>query len=152
MTPKIKHIAIGLLIIAASALVATLRIEPAPPISTAPTADELYQEEIAEAIRTCGIYGKPKEERTTEIDGTVPLEECIEVNRECRARLGPHAVWSGTARSVFDEAGTEDLILNCKCDKGYEWLNPDGSIGVTSGTMVFNMIDGPGRCVSSDTR
>lgn len=149
MTYKNKYLIVGMFVVAAMAFGAKAwLVVPAPPLTPAPTADEIiYQEEVAEAIRTCGIYGKRVEDRTTEIDGTVPLEDCIQVNRECQALRGPHAVWNGTARSVFDEAGNEQLIPNCKCDKGYEWLNTDGTIGVTSGTMVFNMIGGPGRCV-----
>ena len=141
-----KKIGIGLLIIAATALGATWRVEPTPPIATAPTADEQYQQELteAEAIRTCGVYGKPQNERTSEIDGTVPLDECIQVNRSCQALWGPHAVWAGAARSVFDEAGNEQLIPRCKCDKGYEWLNTDGTIG---GKSIPFVIDGSGKCV-----
>lgn len=142
---------VGLLIIAATAYGAILLYAPQPPLIPAPTSAELYQQqEVAEAIRTCGVYGKPQEERTTEIDGTVPLDECIQVNRKCRARLGSHAVWSGTARSDFDEAGNEELVPNCSCDDGFEFLNTDNTIGLTldDGT-VFNIIDGPGRCVAT---
>lgn len=150
----IKHVlkwsVIGLAIIAATALGAKAWLSvPTPPTSTALTVDEIYQQEVEEAIRTCGVYGKPMEERTTEIDGTVPLEDCIQVNRSCRARLGSHAVWSGTVRSDFDEAGNEQLIPNCSCDDGFEFLNTDGSIGITMDDgSVWNIIDGPGKCVA----
>ena len=149
----IKHIIIlsvvGLVIIVATVLVAGWLYTPTPPIATttALTADELYQQEVAEAIRTCGVYDKPQNERTSEIDGSIPLDDCIAENKSCQAIWGPHSVWSGMSQSTFDEAGKETLVPNCKCDKGYEWLNIDGTIGVTSGTSVFNMIGGPGKCV-----
>lgn len=150
MIKNTKRVVVGLIIIAATALGAKAwLVVPTPSTSTELTTAELYQEEVAEAIRTCGVYGKPQEERTTEIDGTVPLEECIQVNRKCRALRGPHAVWNGSARSDFDEAGNEELIPNCSCDKGYEWLNTDGTIGITMDDgSVWNIIDGPGRCVA----
>lgn len=130
---------IGLVVIAATAYGATKLYAPQPSVATASTADEQYQQELAaaEAIRTCGVYDKPVKERTSEIDGTVPLDECIQVNRECQADWGPHAVWSGTSRSTFDEAGTEKLVLNCSCDKGYEWLNTDGTIGGKSISFII---------------
>ena len=141
---------VGIAVVTATALGAkTWLAVPEPPTSIAPTADEIYQEEVAEAIRTCGVYGKPQEDRISEIDGTIPLEDCIQVNRECRARLGDHAVWSGTARSVFDEEGNEELIPNCSCDSGFEYLNTDSTVGITMDDgSVFSIIDGPGRCVA----
>ena len=134
------------IVIAATAYGAIKLYAPPPTVATTLTADEQYQQELteAEAIRTCGVYDKPEKYRTSEIDGTVPLEECIQVNRSCQADWGPHAVWSGSARSTFDEAGTEKLVLNCSCDKGYEWLNTDGTIG---GKIIPFIIDGLGRCV-----
>lgn len=147
----IRRAIIGLVIIAAATYGATLLYAPTPPVAAvamAPTVDDLYQQEVAEAIRTCGVYDKPEKDRTTEIDGTIPLDACIQENRSCQALWGAHAVWSGASQSTFDEAGTEHMVPNCSCDKGYEWLNTDGTIGVTSGTSVFNIIDGPGRCVA----
>jgi|GEM_PF-5019973 len=141
-----KTVVIVLAIVTATALGARAwLVVPPPPLTPSPTAAEL---EIAEAIRTCGVYGKPQEDRTSEIDGTVTLEECIQVNRKCQALWGDHSVWNGTARSDFDEAGNEQLIPNCKCDKSYEWLNADGTVGITMDDgRVFNIIDGHGKCV-----
>jgi len=69
-------------------------------------------------------------------------------NRSCEERYGPHAIWNGTARSVFDEANNEQLIPNCSCAEGYQWINTDGTIGLTlADGSSYNIIDGPGECV-----
>lgn len=133
---------VGLVIIAATAYGATRLYAPKPSISVAPTADELYQQELAVAQRTCDKVNKISDGLTFE-GGPLVAIDCIDMNRSCVKRWGQHAIWNGTSRSTDNE----QLIPNCSCDDGYDWLNTDGSIGVTLGTSVFNMIDGPGTCV-----
>ena len=138
MTSQIKYLIIGSLIIAAVALIATWRMEPPPPISTAPTADELYRQELVVAQRTCDKVNRIIGET---VEGPFTADECIEPNRSCAARRGPHAVWAGAADS--------DNVPICSCDEGYMWVNNiDGTTGTSYGPgLTLDTISAPGRCV-----
>ncbi len=137
---------VGIAVVTATALGAKFWLAvPTPPTSTVSTVDDTYRQELEVARRTCEKVEKISEGLAYEGDPLVATD-CIEPNRSCEERLGPHAVWSGTARSIFDEAGTEDLIPNCSCDYGYEYLNGTTGLTLDDGS-VFNITDGPGQCV-----
>lgn len=133
MTYKNKYFAIGLLIVAATAYGA---YAPTPPVSTAPTADELYQKELAIAQRICEkakIIAAGSEPEIT-------IEECLEENARCENQLGQNAVWTGPAPGGFP---------TCTCDEGYNWLNDDGTTGTSYGPgLTLDTISAPGRCVA----
>lgn len=137
MKYKNKYFIIGLLIIAA--LGAKLLYTPMPPISTAPTPAELYQEELAVTQRTCDKINRIIGDGT--IEGPFTADECIEPNRSCVERWGSHAVWAGAADS--------DNVPICSCDEGYIWVNIDGTTGTSYGPGVtLDTISAPGRCVA----
>lgn len=135
-----RTISIGLVIIAATALGAkTWLVVPTPPLIQAPTADELYQEEIVVAQRTCDKVNRIIGDGT--VEGLFTAEECIGPNRSCVKRRGPHAVWAGAADS--------DNVPICSCDEGYIWVNIDGTTGISYGPGVtLDTISAPGRCVA----
>lgn len=98
---------IWLVIIAAFAVVVLYPFKP-----QAPTASEL-----SVAKRVC--------DRVNAIIGNTALEsdslvaaDCVEPNRSCENRWGPHAVWEGLSDS--------DGAPICVCDTGYHWA-ADGS-------------------------
>lgn len=132
---------IGIVIAATAWAAYSLLHAPTPPITpvaTALTADELYQQELVAAQRTCVKVNKLLGDMT--VEGPFTEEECLSANRSCVRRWGPHAVYDGA---------TDSNNLNiCACDANYEWLNIDGTIGITlRDGSVFNIIDGLGRCV-----
>lgn len=133
---NIKYfIVVGLLIIAATVLIASQQLyTPKPPVSTAPTSAEQQKLEIAERVcEKAQIIAAGSEPAIT-------LEECLEENARCEDKLGPHAIWTGPAPGGFP---------TCTCDKeeGYVWQNTDGTIGVSYGTVVLNLAGGSGQCV-----
>ena len=140
MTSKtIKRIATGLLIVAATVLGAKIWFPvPTSLISIAPTADEIYQEELAVAQRTCDKVNLIIGDGT--VEGPFTAEECIEPNRSCARRWGPHAVWSGAADG--------DNVPICGCDEGYIWQNTDGTTGTSYGPVTLDTISALGKCVA----
>lgn len=109
-------------------------LPPMPPIVTAPTAAELYQQKLEVAERVC-------EKAKIIAAGSEPaitLEECLEENARCENKLGLHAIWTGPAPGGFP---------TCTCEEGYKWVNDDETTGVSYGTVVLNLAGGSGRCV-----
>jgi len=131
---------VGLLIIAATVLVASQWLyTPQPPLIPAPTSAELYQEELAVAQRTCDKVNRMIGGGS--VGGPLTAEECIEPNRSCVKRRGPHAVWAGAADG--------DNVIICSCADGYEWLNTDGTKWTSYSTGVtLTVISAPGECVA----
>ena len=127
------------IIIAATAWVAySVLYTPAPPLTTALTADELYQEELAVAQRTCDKVNRMIGGGS--VGGPLTAEECIEPNRSCQRRWGSHSVWAGAADG--------DNVIICSCADGYEWLNTDGTKWTSYSTGVtLTVISAPGECV-----
>lgn len=133
----IKHpllYVLGLGIVAATALIATWRVEPAPPISIIPTADELELEVAKRVCEKAQIIAAGSEPEIT-------LEECLEENARCENKLGPHAIWAGPAPGGFP---------TCTCDQGFKWVNNiDGTTGTSYGPgLTLGTISAPGRCVA----
>ena len=82
-----------------------------------PTATEL-----SVAKRVCDSVNKIMENTAYE-GGPLVASDCIEPNRSCERRWGPHAVWGGLSDS--------DNVPICVCDTGYQWA-----------------VDGSGKCVA----
>lgn len=139
MTYKNKYLVAGLLIVAVALGAKWLYTQQSQtsvvPVPTAPTADEIFQQELAVAQRIC-------EKAKIIAAGSEPpitLEECLEENARCENQLGPHAVWTGPAPGGFP---------TCACDENYHWVNNDGTTGVSYGEVTLNVIGGPGKCVA----
>lgn len=130
---------IGLAVVTATAYGAPQLFTPKPPISPAPTADELYQQEFSVAQRTCDKVNRIIGDGT--VEGPFTASECIEPNRSCEKRRGPHSVWAGAADS--------DNVPICSCDEGYIWVNIDETTGTSYGPgLTLDTINAPGRCVA----
>ena len=128
----------GLIIVAATALGAKAWLSvPPPPVPTTSTADELYQQELAVAQRTCNKVNLIIGEGT--VEGPFTVEECIEPNKKCQERWGQHVVWAGAANGE---------VPVCSCDEGYIWNNNDGTTGTSYGPgLTLDTISASGRCV-----
>ena len=102
---------VGLIIIAATALVAFLWLSAHKPhISAA--------EELATGQRVCKEVNDIMTKTGGTIDPPLTVADCIAANKDCENRWGSNAVWAGASDAIGVPA--------CDCDTGYYWAT-DGS-------------------------
>ncbi|MFA5942586.1 MAG: hypothetical protein WC798_02855 [Candidatus Paceibacterota bacterium] len=98
----------GLIIIATTAYGASRLYAPKPPISEEQSAGQRVCDKINDLMAKTGGT----------IDPSLTVAVCIEANKDCENRLGPHSIWAGAA--------DVNNVPHCDCDDGYHWAT-DGS-------------------------